>query len=204
MDSTIAGAIIDGVSLILATIIGTIIGIVLTKKLNHKDPEEKKIYYIFYIFFSFALIFTASISKRTEPDNALSYEMILPNPATTDAPPVANLIKPTSSPSSVPEYSCPPSDDLVDSYGPDIHYPEKTEYLSECKTMYVDAPGGVSIYAYSSHEAKKELIDEIGHGEMVTVIAENKNNGFSCVIIESTQQVAWVNSSYLSDAPIED
>lgn len=99
------------------------------------------------------------------------------------------------------KYPDPPSDDLVDIYGPGLHYPEKTEYLSECRTMYVDAPKGYSIYAYSSHRKDKKQIYEVYDGEEVTVLAVNKNNGFSCVIIESMQKAAWVNSAYLLSSP---
>jgi len=96
------------------------------------------------------------------------------------------------------KYPNPPGDELIDIYGPGLHYPDKTEYLDECITMYVDAPKGYSIYAYSSHRKDKRQIDEIRDGEEVTVLAVNKNNGFSCVIVESSQKAVWVNSAYLS------
>lgn len=146
------------------------------------------------------------VSNNVVSNLTTNAEKIATTPPTPVTPPSPTLTVPAKTPSPEPhemlsKYPDPPSDDLIDIYGPGLHYPEKTEYLSECRTMYVDAPKGYSIYAYSSHRKDKKQIYEVYDGEEVTVLAVNKNNGFSCVIIESMQKAAWVNSAYLLSSP---
>lgn len=186
-------AIIGGTAVIVGALIG----------------KTRKTGLIAFFVGSFFLICAACVfvvGQRDKSSPGPTPEPTSVTATTPTPPPSPTLTVPAKTPSPEPhemlsKYPDPPSDDLVDIYGPGLHYPDKTEYLDECKTMYVHAPGKYSIYAYSSHRKDKEQIYEVRDGEEVTVLAVNKNNGFSCVIIESMQKAAWVNSTYLFSSP---
>lgn len=127
------------------------------------------------------------------------------NPPTSSQP----LLTPTPAPTplddkitilgvKLPPYPCK---ETVDEYGPGLHYPEKSEYLDEYKIMYIDAPRGHSIYCYSAHGSTKKNLGTILQDEPVIVIANNLNNGFSCVINPETKEAVWVNTNYLVEEP---
>lgn len=94
-----------------------------------------------------------------------------------------------------------PSKEVVDEYGPGLHYPDKSEYLDEYQIMYIDAPKGHSIYCYSAHGSTKKNLGTILQDEPVIVFANNLNNGFSCVINPETKEAVWVNTNYLVEEP---
>lgn len=98
----------------------------------------------------------------------------------------------------LPPYPCK---ETVDEYGPGLHYPEKSEYLDEYEIMYIDAPKGHSIFCYSAHGSTKTNLGTILQDEPVIVIANNLNNGFSCVINPETKEAVWVNTNYLVEEP---
>ena len=134
---------------------------------------------------------------------AIQYLRIIDQPKETPTP------IPTSTPTltddkatilgvELPPYPCK---ETVDEYGPGLHYPEKSEYLDEYKIMYIDAPKGHSIYCYSAHGSTKKNLGTILQNEPVIVIANNLNNGFSCVINPETKEAVWVNTNYLVEEP---
>lgn len=181
-----------------ATIVGALIG---------KTRKAGLIAIFIGGFFLICAACVLVVGQWNEPNPGMTPEptSVIATTPSTQVPTLVPTVPPTT-PSPEPhemlsKYPDPPSDDLIDIYGPGLHYPEKTEYLSECRTMYVDAPKGYSIYAYSSHRKDKKQIYEVYDGEEVTVLAVNKNNGFSCVIIESMQKAAWVNSNHLGSSP---
>ena len=178
MEPTIIGAIINGFATLFSKII------------DFKNRKNTAL--IIIVFTAICVVFLIPGFIRHGPDST-------PTPAPTPVPTPAPTSVPTDT--STSKYPNPPSDELLDIYGPRIHYPDKTEYLSECEIKYIDAPKGYSVYAYSSHRKDKELLYEVRDGEEVTVLAENKNNGFSCVIIESLGKAAWINTARIFDTP---
>ena len=132
----------------------------------------------------------------TNPPTFSQY-LLTPTPAPTPVPTLLDD-KITILGVELPPYPCK---ETVDEYGPGLHYPEKSEYLDEYKIMYIDAPKGHSIYCYSAHGSNKTNLGTILQDEPVIVIANNLNNGFSCVINPETKEAVWVNTNYLVEEP---
>ncbi len=196
MDSTIISAIIAAVAAIVAALIGV-------SNKGNPNKEKKRIAFLivwFLVFLAVILvIYTVTLKEATAPVASPMPTVEVskyPNPPQAAAP----VATPTPT-TAATKYPNPPDDSLLDLYGPTLHYPDRTEYLDECRTMYIKAPKGYSVYAYSSHRTDRRQIDEIRDGEEVTVLAENKNNGLSCVIVESTQRAVWVTSTNLVTTP---
>lgn len=221
MEPAIICSIITGTATLLAAVIGA------DSKKKEENEEKRKnvkkisrIFTVFFLVCTVLLIIYGTAGGRISDDNTITNGNTIASGNTivngnnntivnggiitnssvneTNMTPTPT---PTPTPAPTPKYPNPPSDDLLNIYGPGLHYPDESEYLSECETKYVAAPKGYSIFAYSSHRTDKNKIYEVRDGEEVTVLAVNKNNGFSCVIIESMQKAAWVNSTYLVFSP---
>ena len=91
-----------------------------------------------------------------------------------------------------------PSKQDLDELETNIVYPEEDCYLDHYRYATVAAPQGHSVNSYIGPDRSGNVV-YVKNGEKVTVLAEQK--GFSCVIIESTQDARWVTSDYLK--PIE-
>lgn len=160
-----------------------------------------------------AIQYIKSDEESVEPGDTnpptSSQPLLTPTPAPTSTPTPVPTPAPTPAPTllddkitilgvELPPYPCK---ETVDEYGPGLHYPEKSEYLDEYQIMYIDAPKGHSIYCYSAHGSTKKNLGTILQDEPVIVIANNLNNGFSCVINPETKEAVWVNTNYLVEEP---
>ncbi len=121
----------------------------------------------------------------------------LPPPDNSETPtPTSSPSTSTQTPSPSPEKA--PSKQDLDELKTNIIYPNEDCYLDHYRYATVAAPQGHSVNSYIGPDRSGNVV-YVKNGEKVTVLAEQK--GFSCVIIESTQDARWVTSDYLE--PIE-
>lgn len=177
---SLLAAIIGGT----ATIIGALIG---------KANKKRTIAFCvggFFIVCAVCLFITGHQEPPTQSPTPEPPSVVSPTPPTETA-----IVTPSAEPIKGP------SKEDVDKYGPGLHYPEESEYLPEYKTQYIRSKSGHSAFTFSSHRKDKIQLYTVLDGEKVTVLAENINNGFSCVIIDSIEKAAWINTDYLFDTP---
>ena len=196
---TVIGAFVGGIAAIIAAIIMK----------THKWQTVMLCVVGFVLIGIAAIQYIKLDEESVEPEDTnpptFSQSLLTPTPAPTSTPtpiptPAPTLLddKITILGVKLPPYPCK---ETVDEYGPGLHYPEKSEYLDEYGIMYIDAPKGHSIFCYSAHGSTKTNLGTILQDEPVIVIANNLNNGFSCVINPETKEAVWVNTNYLVEEP---
>lgn len=191
-------AILGGVALILGAVINK----------THKGATIAFCLIGFLLLSIAALMFANGLEKDVPSSENSGNGETIEEETLPPSPPTAEPASPTPTPSDdivtllgveLPSYPC---EEVVDEYGPELHYPEESEYLDDYQIRYIDAPKGHSIYSYSSHRSeKKQLKITILQDEAVILLANNVNNGMSCIIVPEEKAAVWVNSDYLSTSP---
>ncbi len=80
----------------------------------------------------------------------------------------------------------------------DVQLPKKSSYLSVRQVMFIDAPGGHSVYTYAEPDSGAANLSPAYHEEKVSVYA--LEDDFAFIVYEDEQlekQAAWVNADNL-------